>query len=119
MSQKVPPTFFKILRHPLNNIRSQTALRSMCSREVKQLLQYKAKSYVNIVKLKAFQLQTLSLVNELLFRVTDKLQSWTKYMEQNKEIKQNGTDAENFVNYFCVLFGCYYKTFVYGGKTGH
>ena len=27
MSKKEPPIFLKILRHPLNNIRSQTALR--------------------------------------------------------------------------------------------
>ena len=40
MSKKEPPIFFKILRHPLNNIRSQTALRSMCRGEVTRLLQY-------------------------------------------------------------------------------
>ena len=47
------------------------------------------------------------------------LQSWTKYLEQSKEIKQNLTGTENFDNCFCVIFDCYYKSFISAKKTGH
>ena len=30
------------------------------------------------------------------------LQSWTKYLEQDKKIQQNWTEAENFSNCFCT-----------------
>ena len=30
------------------------------------------------------------------------LQSWTKYLEQDKKIQQNWTEAENFNNCFCT-----------------
>ena len=46
------------------------------------------------------------------------LQSWTKYLEQNKKIKQNWTGAESFDNCFCVRFDCYYEKFISGRKTG-
>ena len=39
------------------------------------------------------------------------LQSWTKYLEENKEIKQNWTAAESFDNCLYVAFEHYYKGF--------
>ena len=47
------------------------------------------------------------------------LQSWTKKLEQSKEVKQNWTGAENFENYFCLDFQVYYKSFIFGRKTRH
>ena len=47
------------------------------------------------------------------------LQSWAKYLEQSKEIKQNWAGAENFDNCFFVNFDRCYKGFISGRKTGH
>ena len=46
-------------------------------------------------------------------------QSWTKYLQQSKEINQNWTGAENLDNCFCESFDRYYKSFIAGRKTGN
>ena len=43
-------------------------------------------------------------VLEVMLRETQKLQSWTKFMKQCQEIKQNWTGQENFEICFCVIF---------------
>ena len=43
------------------------------------------------------------------------LQSWTKYLEQSKEIKEIGRGAENFL---CIIFNYYYKSPIFGRKAG-
>ena len=35
------------------------------------------------------------------------LQSWAKYLEQNREIQSSWTGKEKFDIYFCVFFHCY------------
>ena len=45
------------------------------------------------------------------------LQSWTKYLEQNKKYQAKSAETENFGNCFCVIFDCYYESFISGGKT--
>ena len=47
------------------------------------------------------------------------LQTWTKYLEKTKDIKQNWTVIENLDNCFYVIFDCYYKSLISGRKTGH
>ena len=46
-------------------------------------------------------------------------QSWRKYLEQTKGIKQNWPGAENCDNCFSVIFNCYYKSFISGRRTWH
>ena len=46
-------------------------------------------------------------------------QSWTKYMKQSKEIKENWTRAENFYKCSSVISDPYYKSFHSEEKTEH
>ena len=39
-----------------------------------------------------------------------RLQSWTNYLEQSKEIKQNWAGAENFDSCFFIILCSYYKS---------
>ena len=45
--------------------------------------------------------------------VTD-LQSWTKHLEQSREIKQNWTGTGNLDNCPCLIFDHYYKHLISG-----
>ena len=47
------------------------------------------------------------------------LQSWTKYLEQRKEIKQNWLVPETSGICYCAIFDCYYQNFVSGRETRH
>ena len=47
------------------------------------------------------------------------LQSWAKYLEQNREIQSNWTGQEKFDIYFCLFFDCYCQSLISGGETGH
>ena len=44
-------------------------------------------------------------------RQYEDLQSWTKCVEQSKEMKQNWPEVENFDMRFSVIFARYYKSF--------
>ena len=46
-------------------------------------------------------------------------QSWTKYGEQCKEMKQNWTGLGNFDNCFCLIFNWYYDSPTSQEKAGH
>ena len=52
-----------------------------------------------------------------LTKVCLRRQSWAKYLEQIKEVKQNWARAEDFGNYFRVIFNRYYRSFISGRKT--
>ena len=44
-----------------------------------------------------------------------KLQSWTKYLQQNREIQENCTSQEKFNIYFCMFS----QSSITGRATGH
>ena len=48
-----------------------------------------------------------------------RLQSWIKYLELSKEIKQNWTGLGTFEICFCVIFNCYYQKFISRKETGN
>ena len=45
------------------------------------------------------------------------LQSWTKYLEQSKEIQENWTIIEKFDIYFCVFFDYITKVLFLKGRV--
>ena len=45
------------------------------------------------------------------------LQSWTKYLEQSKEIKQNWIGLRNFLICFFISFYSYYQKFIFGREN--
>ena len=45
-------------------------------------------------------------------------QSWKKYQEQNKRIKQNWTESGNFNVCFCVIFDRYCQSLIPRSGTG-
>ena len=48
-----------------------------------------------------------------------KLQSWTKYLQQSREIPKNCTGQGKFDINFCMLLDCYCQSSISGRETGH
>ena len=72
-------------------------------------------------QLKPFQWKNIEVWRRLgeVIKMCSSRQSWTKYLKRSKEIKQNWSRAENFVNWFRLNFDCYYKSFISETKTGY
>ena len=47
------------------------------------------------------------------------LQSWTKHLQQNREILENRTGQERLYIYFFVFFNCHWPSLIFGQETGH
>ena len=60
-------------------------------------------------------LKTSESENEIVYT----LQSWTKYLEKSKEIKENWTREKKIENCFCIVFYLYYRSSISGMETGH
>ena len=57
--------------------------------------------------------------DELQTKICLHRQSRAKYLEQSKEIKQNWIWTVYLDSCICVNFDCYYKSLIFGKKTGH
>ena len=51
--------------------------------------------------------------------ISNDLQSRTKHLERSKEIQLGLTELENFVICFCILFDCYYQSFIRRRRAGY